>query len=102
MIRPPGIDNGAFVVLLETVRYTYYIYYVYYIYYFVFAGRLNSIGSQILHELDHRKPVLYVIPVEHILGKLPLVPVGDIAFSIKLNVCMQDVVRQLVGNNVVP
>ena len=34
-------------------------------------------GSQILYELDHRKPVLYVIPVEHILGKLPLVPVGD-------------------------
>ena len=53
------------------------MYYVYYIHYFVLAGWLKSIGSQILYELDHRKPVLYVIPVEHILGKLPLVPVGD-------------------------
>ena len=31
----------------------------------------------LLHELDHRKPILYVIPVESILGKLPVVPVGD-------------------------
>ena len=59
--------------------YTIYTYYVYYIYYFVSAGWLESIGSQIIYELDHpsRKPVLYVVPVEHILGKLPLVPVGD-------------------------
>jgi hypothetical protein len=56
---------------------TFYTYYVYYIYYFVSAGWLESIGSQIVYELDHQKPVLYVIPVEHILGKLPLVPVGD-------------------------
>jgi hypothetical protein len=35
------------------------------------AGWLKSIGFQILYELDHRKPVLYVIPVDHILGKLP-------------------------------
>ena len=38
---------------------------------------LKSIGSQIVYELDHRKPVLYVIPIENILGKLPVVPVGD-------------------------
>jgi hypothetical protein len=53
------------------------MYYVYYVYYFVFARWLNSIGFQVLYELDHRKTVLYVIPAEHILGKLPLVPVGD-------------------------
>ncbi len=41
------------------------------------AGWLKTIGSQIVYELDHRKPVLYVIPVEQILGKRPLVPVGD-------------------------
>jgi hypothetical protein len=41
------------------------------------AGWLKLIGSQILYELDHRKPVLYVVPVDHVLGKLPLVPVGD-------------------------
>jgi hypothetical protein len=38
---------------------------------------LESIGSQIVYELDHRKPVLYVIPIENILGKLPVVPVGQ-------------------------
>ncbi len=33
---------------------------------------------QILYELDHREPVLYGIPVENILGKLPVVvPVDD-------------------------
>jgi hypothetical protein len=41
------------------------------------AGWLKSIGFQILYELDHRKPVLYVVPADYILGKLPLVPVGD-------------------------
>ena len=41
------------------------------------AAWLESIGSQIVYELDHRKPVLYFIPIENILGKLPVVPVGD-------------------------
>jgi hypothetical protein len=45
--------------------------------FFVFAGWMKSIGYQILYELDHRMPVLYVVPVYYILGKLPLVPVGD-------------------------
>jgi hypothetical protein len=40
-------------------------------------GWLNSVGSRILYELDHRKPVLYVIPIQNIIGKLCLVPVGD-------------------------
>ena len=53
------------------------MYYTYYIHYLVSAGWVRSIGSQIAYELDHRKPVLYVIPVEHILGKLLLVPLGD-------------------------
>ncbi len=93
----------------------YYMYYVYYIYYFVLAGWLRSIGSQIVYELDHRKPMLYVTPAEHILGKLPLVPVGDTG-TIPHHLrnlrtwrpqagcwrCMQDVVCQLVGNGVVP
>jgi len=57
--------------------YMYYMYYVSYTYYFVLAGWLKSIGSQIVYKLHHIKPVLYVIPVEHILGKLPLVPVWD-------------------------
>ena len=44
---------------------------------FVCPGWLNSVGSRILYELDHRKPVLYVIPIQNIIGKLCLVPVGD-------------------------
>jgi hypothetical protein len=29
------------------------------------------------YELDYKKPVLYVVPIQSILGKLPLVPEGD-------------------------
>ena len=54
----------------------YLSYYEYYINY-VITVWLKSIGSRVVYELDHRKPVLYVIPIEHILGKLPEVPVGD-------------------------
>ena len=36
-----------------------------------------SVGSQVVYELDYKKPVLYVIPIQSILGKLPVVPVGD-------------------------
>jgi hypothetical protein len=36
------------------------------------AGCLISIGYQILYELDHRKPVHYVIPIENIQEKLPV------------------------------
>ncbi len=70
-------EGASYMYYMHYMYYTYYMYYVCYIYSFVFAGWFNSIGSQILYELDHRKPVLYVIPVEHILGKLPPVPVGD-------------------------
>ena len=38
---------------------------------------MESIGSRIDYELDPRKPILYVLPIENILGKLALVPVGD-------------------------
>jgi hypothetical protein len=54
-----------------------YIHYSNYFDYAFNAGWLKSVGSQIIYELDHKKPVLYVIPIEHILGKLPVVPVGD-------------------------
>ena len=37
----------------------------------------GSVSSVIVYELDYRKPVLYVIPIQSILGKLPVVPVGD-------------------------
>ena len=41
------------------------------------VGWLESVGSRVVYELDYKKPILYVIPIQSILGKLPLVPVGD-------------------------
>ncbi len=38
---------------------------------------LESIGSRVVYELEYKKPILYVIPIQSILGKLPLEPVGD-------------------------
>ena len=38
---------------------------------------LDSVGSRILYELDPKNPILYVLPIENILGKLPVVPFGD-------------------------
>ncbi len=39
-------------------------------------GWLSSVGSRILYELDHRKPIIYVIPIQNIIGKLCVVPVA--------------------------
>ena len=44
---------------------------------FRFIGWLKSVGSRVVYELDYKKPILYVIPIQSILGKLPVVPVGD-------------------------
>ncbi len=43
----------------------------------VLVGWLESVGSRVVYELDCKKPILYVIPIQSILGKLPLVSVGD-------------------------
>ncbi len=43
---------------------------------FCFVGWLDSVGSLVVYELDYKKPILYVIPIQSILGKLPVVPVG--------------------------
>ena len=73
-----------------------------------------------VYELDYKKPILYVIPIQSILGKLPLVPVGDnVTIPIPAQRAqslfgrsrrpeagrrrwMPDVVRQLVGIGMVP
>jgi hypothetical protein len=44
---------------------------------FCFIGWLESVGSLVVYELDYKKPILYVIPIQSILGKLPVVTVGD-------------------------
>ena len=33
-------------------------------------GWLASVGSRVVYELDYRKPILYVVPIQNILGKL--------------------------------
>ena len=38
---------------------------------------LESVGSLIVFELDPKKPILYVLPIESIIGKLPVLPAGD-------------------------
>ena len=42
-----------------------------------FPGWLAPVNSRILYDLDHREPILYVLPIENILGRLPVAPVGD-------------------------
>ncbi len=41
------------------------------------VGWLESVGSLVVYELDYKIPILYVVPIQSILGKLPVVPVGD-------------------------
>ena len=48
-----------------------------YVHYLYDLGWVSSVGSRIVYELDYRKPILYVLPVQNIIGKLPVVPVGD-------------------------
>jgi hypothetical protein len=44
------------------------------------VGWLGSVGTQVAYELDYKKPILYVVPIQSILGKLPVVPVGTNTF----------------------
>ena len=44
---------------------------------FIVSGWLLQVSSRIIYELDHRKPILNVMPIENILRRLPVVPVGD-------------------------
>ena len=37
----------------------------------------SLLHRMVVYELDYKKPILYVIPIQSILGKLPVVPVGD-------------------------
>jgi hypothetical protein len=35
------------------------------------VGWLESVGSRVVYELDYKKPILYVVLIQSILGKLP-------------------------------
>ncbi len=41
------------------------------------VGWWESVRSLVVYGLDYKKPILYVIPIQSILGRLPLVSVGD-------------------------
>lgn len=41
------------------------------------AGWLGKVDSKMIYERKPSNQVLYVLPITHILGKLPLVPIGD-------------------------
>ena len=41
-----------------------------------FSSKLAGV-CWIVFKLDPKNPILYVLPIENILGKLPVVPVGD-------------------------
>ena len=50
------------------------------------SGWLDRANGTMLYERKQNQQVLYVIPISSILGKLPLIPVGDtrtIPFSIR-------------------
>jgi hypothetical protein len=38
---------------------------------------LDTCNSSMIYELRGKKQVFYVLPIDHILGKLPVVPAGD-------------------------
>jgi hypothetical protein len=40
-------------------------------------GWLKSVVSRVVYALDYKKPILYVVPIQSIMGKLPVVPVSD-------------------------
>ena len=41
------------------------------------VGWLESVGSHVVYQRHYKKPIIYVIPIQSILGKLPFGPVGD-------------------------
>ena len=50
------------------------------------SGWLDQANGTMLYERKQNQQVLYVIPISSILGKLPLIPVGDtgtIPFSMR-------------------
>ncbi len=64
------------IVICHYYNYACYCSYAHYCMFFC-KGWLESIGSRVVYELEYKKPILYVIPIQSILGKLPVDPVGD-------------------------
>ncbi len=41
------------------------------------VGLFESVGSRLLYDLDYKRTILNAVPIQSILGKLPLLPVGE-------------------------
>ncbi len=50
----------------------------------MFLEWLESIGSHVAYWVDYMTPILYVIPIQSILGQLAVVPAGDTGTITKL------------------
>jgi hypothetical protein len=58
-----GPENGNYINYINYINYAHYGSYCYCI-----SGWLESIDSRVLYELDYKKPILNVVPIECILG----------------------------------
>jgi hypothetical protein len=64
----------------DQVIQTYTAYFAYFAYFETFLSQHGLMGvsqSTIVYERHEKSQVLYVIPVSSILGRLPLVPLGE-------------------------
>ncbi len=74
-------ENGDYCHYCNLCYWFYYHIYNYYLHFLYCAGGwLESVGSQIVYELNCRRPVLYVIPIQIVLGKIPVV--GTITYQL--------------------
>jgi hypothetical protein len=78
-------ENGTFIInSIIAMLLFYHVYqnhYNNYLDYFHYSGWLESVGSRIVYKLEYRNPVLYVIPIQSILGKLPVVTVPIVSWD---------------------
>ena len=58
------------------------------------SGWLDQANRTMLYECRQNKQILYLTPISSILGKLPLVPMGDTA---TVPFCMQDGLHEVDG-----
>ncbi len=54
------------------LHYDNYAFYINYCWLISFVGWLESVGSRVVYELDYKKPILYVVPIQNIRANFPL------------------------------
>ena len=79
-IVPMSLCWRSTIVQEDQVITTYTAYFAYFAYFETFLSQHGLMGvsqSTIVYERHEKSQVLYVIPVSSILGRLPLVPLGE-------------------------